>query len=125
VAEEEEAFGSKESTPAFGTPPRDWRTYSTPRTVIDRQIGADYLIIRLRNGEPLTPTIIRVLEKTEKATQRMVLEGQLTKELLMATTAAEKERQRRKNASGIVVQKYGEIYTHKARQQIAEDEEDE
>ena len=43
----------------------------------------------------------------------------------MAITAAKKEQQRCKDASGKIVQKYREIYTYQARQQVADDEEDE
>jgi len=55
------------------------------------------------------------MAKTEKATERFLNTGVLTQELLLNTTAAEKERQKVKNASGKVVQKYGEIYGHEAR----------
>ena len=97
VAEEREESASlnlRESTPGFGTPPPpDQQHYTTPRTIAQQQAGTDYLAVQLHNGKPFTPSVIHILEKNKKAMQQMVLEGQLTKELLVATTAAEKERQ--------------------------------
>ena len=44
---------------------------------------------------------------------------------LRATQSREKARRERNNIPNHVVQKYGEIYGHQARRQIAEDEEEE
>jgi hypothetical protein len=55
----------------------------------------------------------------------MVYKGKLAQELLQATTAAGEAREARKKAGNKVVQKYGEIYSHQARRQIALDREDE
>jgi hypothetical protein len=54
----------------------------------------------------------------------MILEGQLSKELLKATTTAGAKRKARKDAPNTVVQKYGEIYGNVARRQIKADDED-
>jgi hypothetical protein len=65
------------------------------------------------------------MEKTEKGTQKMILNGQLSTELLQANATARKEREQRKNAKGTIVQKYGEIYGGVARRQMRDDDEDE
>ena len=65
------------------------------------------------------------MEKVERGTTRMVHKGKLAQELLRATTAAGEAREARKKAGNKVVQKYGEIYGHQARRQIALDREDE
>ena len=52
----------------------------------------------------------------------MILAGQLSTELLTVNNAKQKEREDRNNAPNKVVQKYGEIYGHVARRQIAADE---
>jgi hypothetical protein len=79
---------------------------------------------RLKAGN-ITPTVIRVQEKVLKSADRMVLAGQLSTELLTATKRSETAQKERNDAPNRVVQKYGEIYGHQARRQIAEDEEDE
>ena len=73
----------------------------------------------------ITPIVIRVQEKVEKAADRLILEGRLSTELLVANKAKEAERKARNDVPNKVVQKYGEIYGHVARRQIVEDEEDE
>ena len=79
---------------------------------------------RLKAGN-ITPTVIRVQEKVSKSADRMVLAGQLSTEHLRATQSREKARRKRNDTPNRVVQKYGEIYGHQARRQIAEDEEEE
>jgi hypothetical protein len=73
----------------------------------------------------ITPTVVRVQKKVEKAADRIILAGQLAKEHLAATKAREKAQKERNKAPNKVVQKYREIYGHQARRQIADDEEDE
>jgi hypothetical protein len=63
----------------------------------------------------ITPTAIRVMEKVQKGSDKMVLEGQLSKELLKATTTAGAKCKARKDAPNTVVQKYREIYGYVAR----------
>ena len=55
----------------------------------------------------------------------MVSTGQLSTEYLLATQAREQARKERNEQQNKIVQKYGEIYGHQARRQIAEDEEEE
>ena len=76
---------------------------------------------RLEVGE-ITPTVIRVQEKVERAADKMILAGQLSTELLTVNNAKQKEREERNNAPNKVVQKYREIYRNVARRQIATDE---
>jgi hypothetical protein len=64
------------------------------------------------------------MEKTEKGTQKMILNGQLSTELLQANAAAGKEREQQKNAKGTIIQKYGEIYGGAAHRQIRDNNED-
>ena len=78
---------------------------------------------RLKAGN-ITPTVIRVQEKVSKSADRMVLIGQLSTEHLRATQSREKARKERNDAPNRVIQKYGEIYGHQARRQIAEAEEE-
>jgi hypothetical protein len=55
------------------------------------------------------------MEKVQKGSDKMVLEGQLSKELLKATTTAGAKCKARKDAPNTVVQKYREIYGYVAR----------
>jgi hypothetical protein len=113
---------SSDSEPAFGTPPPlPWRQYTTPITNIERKRGSEYIQQRIQNG-PITPTVIRVMQKVEKGTEKMVIQGQLSKELLAANNAYAKQRKERKEGSNKVVQKYGEIYGRQARRQALLDE---
>ncbi|KAF8848552.1 hypothetical protein BDZ45DRAFT_698307 [Acephala macrosclerotiorum] len=116
---------SRESIPGFATPsPPPWSEFTTPITYIQRKRGADYIDGRVKNGPwPLTPIAFHVIKKTEKRTQKMLLSGQLSTELLQANAAAGKERDKRKHTKGTVVQKYGEIYGGVARKQMRADDE--
>jgi DNA-binding protein H-NS len=105
----------------FMTPPPPWHEFTTPITNTGRRRGAQYVAGRLQVGE-ITPTIIRVQEKVEKAADKMILAGQLSTELLTVNNAKQKEREERNNAPNKVVQKYGEIYGNVAQRQIAADE---
>ena len=66
--------------------------------------------------------MIRVQEKVDKATDKMILVGQLSTELLSVNNARQKAREERNNVPNKIVQKYGEIYGHVACRQIAVDE---
>ena len=109
---------------AFATPPPCWHEFSTPTTNIGRRRGAEHVKGRLAVGM-ITPTVLRVQEKVEKASNQMILSGQLATELLTVNNTKQKEREERNQALNKVVQKYGEIYSHDARRQIAEDEREE
>jgi hypothetical protein len=116
---------SKDEEPAFATlPPPDWTQFNTPITNTQRKRGSEYVRSRAIT-RPLTPTAIRVIEKVEKASDKLILQGQLATEMLKATNSAAARRQARKEGSSKIVQKYREIYGYQARRQIAEDEEDE
>jgi len=113
------------SEPAFATPPPPpMSEYKTPITNTQRRRGSDYIQERV-TAKDITPTVLHVMEKVERGTTRMVHKGKLAQELLRATTAAGEAREARKKAGNKVVQKYGEIYGHQARRQIALDREDE
>ena len=117
---------SEEEESAFATPPPlPWTEFRTPITNTQRRRGSEYIQSRVRSGLPLTPVVIRVMEKVEKGTDQLVISGQLAQELLRANNAYAEKRKERKEGSNKVVQKYGEIYGHQARRQIEEDEEDE
>jgi len=88
AVEAEEVAISRESTPGFATPlPRLWSEFMTPITNTQRKRGSEYVKERMVAG-PITPTVIRVMEKVQKGSDKMILEGQLSKELLKATTTA-------------------------------------
>jgi hypothetical protein len=114
----------EEESEGFATPPHPWTEFKTPITNTGRRRGSNYVTERLKAGN-ITPTVIRVQEKVLKSADRMVLVGQLSTELLTATKRSETAQKERNDAPNRVVQKYGEIYGHQARRQIAEDEEDE
>jgi hypothetical protein len=59
-----------------------------------------------------------VAEKVEKVSETSMLRGVLSKHRLYILSKAEAARKRRKEASGKVVQKYGEIRVYQARRQI-------
>ena len=54
----------------------------------------------------------------------MILEGQLSKELLKATTTAGAKHKAQKNVWNTIVQKYGEIYGNVACRQMKANDED-
>jgi hypothetical protein len=95
----------------------------TPITNTQRKRGSEYVKERMIAG-PITPTAIRVMEKVQKGSDKMILEGQLSKELLKATTTAGAKRKAWKDARNTVVQKYREIYGNVARRQMKADDED-
>jgi len=110
------------SDAGFATPPPPpWHEFTTPVTNTGRRRGAQYVVGRLQTGQ-ITPTVIRVQEKVEKAADKMILAGQLSTELLSVDNAKQKAREERNNAPNKIVQKYGEIYGNVARRQIAADE---
>jgi len=95
----------------------------TQITNTQRKRGSEYVKERMI-ARPITPTVIRVMEKVQKGSDKMILEGQLSMELLKATTTAGAKRKARKDAPNTVVQKYGEIYGNVARRQMKADDED-
>ena len=103
----------------FATPPpSSWSEFNTLITNTGRR-GIKYVQDCILAG-PITPTIIRVFEKIEKAADLLILKGQLSTKLLAANKASEKERIVRNSVPNKVVRKYGEIYGNQARRQIAE-----
>jgi hypothetical protein len=120
------------SSPIFTTPPPiqlNWAQFNTPLTIRSRKAGVDY--IRKRQFEsiedqiPLTPSVIRVPNKVEKASETSILKGGLSTHRLYDLANAEAARKKRKEESGKVVQKYGEIYTYQAQRDIQLEEEEE
>ena len=79
----------------------------------------------LEQGAPITPSVIRIAEKIEKAAETSMLSGALSKHRLQDMATTEAACKKRKEGSGKVVQKYGEIRVHQARIQIQEVEEEE
>ena len=115
---------SSESGSVFTTPPLfNWANFTTPITNTQRKRGAEYIQGWIALG-PLIPITKCVIEKVERATDRMIIEGQLSKELLRPTTAAAEKQQARKTAKGTIVQKYGEIYGNVAWHQMKDDDDD-
>ena len=123
------------SSLGFATPPShtplqadDWTNWPTPLTLHTRNKGVNHIkerIIAAINGTPITPTVVRVQDKVEMASQRSMLSGALAKQRVYDLGLAESIRQKRKEGGGKVVQKYGEIYTYQARRDIEADKEDE
>jgi hypothetical protein len=119
------------SPPAFNTPPLQagWSQFNTPLTMRTRKSGVEYIKKRqfesIEQGVPLTPSVVRVAEKVEKASETSMLRGALSTHRLLDLGDAEVARKRRKEESGKVVQKYGEIRVYHARKQIEAEEEEE
>jgi DDE superfamily endonuclease len=116
---------------AFSTPPIQvgWSQFNTPLTIRTRKSGVEYIKKRhfesVEQGVPLTPSVVRVAEKVEKASETSILRGALSTHRLYDLSDAEVARKRRKEESGKVVQKYGEIRVYHARKQIEAEEEEE
>jgi vacuolar-type H+-ATPase subunit E/Vma4 len=92
-----------------------------------RKKGVDYIrsrTVEAIQGVPITPSVVRVQDKIEKASETSMLTGALSTNRLRDLTIAEDARKSQKDASGKVVQKYGEIYGNQARLQIMADIED-
>ena len=69
----------------FATPPPlNWHEFRTPTCNRTRLSGQEYVATRLKAGN-ITPSVVRVQEKVGKASDRMVLAGQLSTEYLQAT----------------------------------------
>jgi hypothetical protein len=119
------------SPPAFNTPPLQagWSQFNTPLKMRTRKSGVEYIKKRhfesIEQGAPLTPSVVRVAEKVEKASETSILRGALSTHRLLNLSDAEVARKRRKEESGKVVQKYGEIRVYHARKQIEAEEEEE
>jgi hypothetical protein len=68
---------------------------------------------------------LRVAEKVKKASETSMLRGALSTHRLLDLSDTEVARKRRKEESGKVVQKYGEIRVYHARNQTEAEEEEE
>jgi hypothetical protein len=119
------------SPPAFNTPPPQagWTQFNTPLTMRTRKLGVEYIRMRhfesIEQGVPLTPSVVRVTEKVEKASETPMLRGALSTHRLLDLSDAEVARKRRKEESGKIVLKYGEIRVYHARKQTEAEEEEE
>jgi hypothetical protein len=82
-------------------------------TLCSRKQGVEYIKKRyfdaIEQGLPITPSVIRVSEKVEKASETSILAGALSIHRLQNLANAETACKKRKEESGKVVQKYGEI----------------
>ena len=76
-------------------------------------------------GTLITPSVVWVQDKIEKASETLLLTRALSTNRLRDLTIVEDACKSRKDASGKVVQKYREIYRNQARLQIQADIEDE
>jgi hypothetical protein len=120
------------SPPAFATPPPlepNWSQFNTPLTMRTRKSGVEYIKKRqwdaIDHGIPLTPSVVRVTEKVDKASETSILKGALSTHRLHDLTDAEAVRKRRKDENHKVVQKYGEIRVYHGKKQVEAEEEDE
>jgi hypothetical protein len=109
--------------------PTNWNLYTTPLTMRSRKKGLEYVRSRtvsaIDGDIPITPSVLRVQDKVSQASERSMLAGALATNRVHDLTIAEAARKERKEASGKVVQKYGEIYGHQARRDIFLDDEEE
>jgi hypothetical protein len=78
----------------------------------------------IEQGVPLTPSVVRVAEKVENTSKTSILRGVLSIHRLLDISNAEVTCKRRKEESGKIVQKYGEIRVHHARKQTKAKEEE-
>jgi hypothetical protein len=74
---------------------------------------------------PITPLVLQVQDKVSQASEWSMLVGALTTNWVYDLTIAEAACKERKEPSGKVVQKYGEIYGHQAQRDIFLDDEEE
>ena len=73
IQEAREESTDEDEEPAFATPPPPpWHEFMTPITNIERRRGAEYVKGCMLIGT-ITPTAIRVMEKVEKAADRMII----------------------------------------------------
>ena len=125
------------SPPAFATPPPrtrtppppdNWASWDTPLTIRTRRKGLAYVAQRIDdaiNGTPLTPSVKRVHDKVERAAERLIISGGLTKQRVHDLSIIEQERERRNDKdNNKIVQKYGEIYVYQGREDIRANDED-
>jgi hypothetical protein len=119
------------SPPAFATPPPrlDWIQFNIPLTIRTRKRGLEYIrkchFDSIKQGVPITPSVVRVAERVEKASETSILRGALSTHRLHDLSDAEAARKRRKEESSKVVQKYAEIRVCHARKQTKAEEEEE
>jgi hypothetical protein len=108
--------------------PTNWNNWSIPLTMRTYKKGVDYIqswTVEAMQGTPITPSVVRVQDKIKKASETSMLTGALSTHWLRDLTIAEDVCKSWKDASGKVVQKYGEIYGNQACLQIQADIEDE
>lgn len=105
IAESDDSESDAVATP----PPPIWSEFKTPLTNRTRRKGQAYVTERIIAGK-ITPTVRRVQEKVVKATDIMVIAGQLSTEYLKAMRVKEQARASRNDSQGKIIQKYGEIY---------------
>jgi hypothetical protein len=77
------------------------------------------------NSIPITPSVLRVQEKVEAASERSILASALARQRVLDLGLAEKERLARKEGASKIIQKYGEITIEQGRKDIEADNEDE
>jgi hypothetical protein len=128
---------SDDSSNAFATPPSpiqttNWQDWPTPFTMRTRKKGVDYIQSRTEQAilgiQQLSPSVLRVQAKVEKASQTSILRGALSTHRLHDLSAAESIRRQRKEGkegNSKIVQKYGEIYGRAGRRDIKLDEDEE
>lgn len=75
--------------------------------------------------QTLSPSIRRVQDKVEKASETAILRGALSTHRIYDLSITESVRRERKEWSNKIVQKYREIYGNQARRDIKLDEEGE
>jgi hypothetical protein len=80
--------------------------------------------MQLINGIPITPSVLRIQEKVEAASERSILASALARQRVLDLGLAGKERLARKEGAGKIVQKYGEITIEQGRKDIEADNED-
>jgi hypothetical protein len=107
----------------------NWNLFETPLTIRSQKKGLEYVCSRtvsaMEGDIPIMPLVLRVQDKVSQASEQSVLAGALATNRVHDLTIAETARKERKEASGKVVQKYGEIYGHQARRDIFLDDEEE
>jgi hypothetical protein len=107
----------------------NWNLFETPLTMRSRKKGLEYVcsqtVLAMEGDIPITPSVLQVQDKVSQALEQSMLAGALATNQVHDLTIAETARKERKEASGKVVQKYGEIYGHQAWRDIFLDNEEE
>ncbi len=119
---EEEIAPPSPSTP-LRTPSPTFANWPTPLTMRTRKKGYDFVQSRQAaaiKGTPITPSVIRVIDKLESSAQRSMYSGALSTHRVHDLSIAAARRQK-KSDGGKIVQKYSEIYGYQALKDITED----